>query len=41
MRGKVKYVVIVIVCILTLVSYFVGTQKSKHEVAERNQKLKI
>ncbi|MFW3516725.1 hypothetical protein [Staphylococcus caprae] len=39
MRGKVKYVVIVIVCILTLVSYFVGTQKSKHEVAECNQKI--
>lgn len=39
MTNKMKLVVILIVCVLTLVGYLVGTQKSKHEVNEHNKKI--
>ncbi|RIO39916.1 hypothetical protein BUZ63_06270 [Staphylococcus pasteuri] len=34
-----KFVVLLIVCVLTLVGYLIGTQKSKHEVNQRNEKI--
>ncbi|PTU86110.1 hypothetical protein BUZ62_08275 [Staphylococcus pasteuri] len=39
MTNKMKLVVILIVCVLTLVGYLIGTQKSKHEVNQRNEKI--
>ncbi|WP_259341684.1 hypothetical protein [Staphylococcus pasteuri] len=39
MTNKMKFVVLLIVCVLTLVGYLIGTQKSKHEVNQRNEKI--
>ena len=39
MTNKMKFVVMLIVCVLTLVGYLIGTQKSKHEVNQRNEKI--
>lgn len=39
MTNKMKFVLLLLVCVLTLVGYLIGTQKSKHEVNERDVKI--
>lgn len=39
MANKMKFVLLLLVCVLTLVGYLIGTQKSKHEVNERDKKM--